>query len=80
KTPISGIDVNPDALREATEYGRCYRLSVTDPALATIVPAADLVVTKGLLIHIPPDDLPAVYDNLYDLSDRYIVIGEYYNP
>ena len=77
---VQGVDVNADALRQASEYGRTYRLSATDPNLPAIVPSAELVITKGLLIHIAPDDLPAVYANLYTLSDRYILIGEYYSP
>jgi pseudaminic acid biosynthesis-associated methylase len=32
------------------------------------------------LIHINPDALNAVYENLYNLSKRYILICEYYNP
>jgi len=40
----------------------------------------DLVFTKGLLIHIAPDQLSAVYDKIYELSKRYILIAEYYNP
>lgn len=41
---------------------------------------ADLVLTKGLLIHIHPDELGKMYQRLYDLSNRYILIAEYYNP
>jgi pseudaminic acid biosynthesis-associated methylase len=40
----------------------------------------DLTFTKGVLIHINPDMLHKVYQNLYDLSDRYIMVCEYYNP
>lgn len=40
----------------------------------------DLTFTKGVLIHINPDLLPLVYQNLYDLSNRYIMAYEYYNP
>ena len=40
----------------------------------------DLTFTKGVLIHINPDKLEAVYDNLYRLSNRYILVCEYYNP
>lgn len=40
----------------------------------------DLVYTRGLLIHIPPSDLPIVYDKLYRASSRYILLCEYYNP
>lgn len=40
----------------------------------------DLTFTKGVLIHIDPDSLPAVYQKLYEASHRYILICEYYNP
>jgi pseudaminic acid biosynthesis-associated methylase len=40
----------------------------------------DLTFTKTVLIHINPDVLAAVYDNLYQLSRRYIMVCEYYNP
>lgn len=40
----------------------------------------DLAFTKGVLIHIHPDDLQAAYQRLFDLSRRYILICEYYNP
>ena len=40
----------------------------------------DLVLIKGVLIHIAPELLPQVYDKLYQLSQRYILIAEYYNP
>lgn len=40
----------------------------------------DLVFTRGVLIHIRPDALPEVYENLYRHSKRYIVITEYFDP
>jgi spore coat polysaccharide biosynthesis protein SpsF len=40
----------------------------------------DLVLIKGVLIHIDPDSLPAVYDKLYAASGRYVMVCEYYNP
>jgi spore coat polysaccharide biosynthesis protein SpsF len=44
------------------------------------VEPAEMVLTKGLLIHIPPERINDVYDKLYKHSRRYIVICEYYNP
>ena len=32
------------------------------------------------MIHINPDFLPAVYDNLYRKSKRYVLVSEYFNP
>ncbi|MBK4730641.1 hypothetical protein JJD41_12310 [Oxynema sp. CENA135] len=40
----------------------------------------DFVLIKGVLIHINPDYLEQVYDCLYQSSDRYICLVEYYNP
>lgn len=40
----------------------------------------DLVFTKGVLIHINPDKLRAVYKLMYETSSRYILVSEYYNP
>ena len=40
----------------------------------------DLSFTSGVLIHINPEALPSVYDNLYAASGRYIALSEYYNP
>lgn len=40
----------------------------------------DLTLSKGVLIHIHPDHLPAAYDALHRHSRRYICVAEYYNP
>lgn len=40
----------------------------------------DLAFIKGVLIHINPNELPNVYQKLYDSSNKYILIAEYYNP
>jgi len=39
----------------------------------------NLVFTKGVLIHINPVKLNEVYKKMYDLSDKYILIAEYYS-
>ena len=40
----------------------------------------DVVITKGLLIHIRPWDLSAVYERIHRAAGRYILLAEYYNP
>jgi pseudaminic acid biosynthesis-associated methylase len=40
----------------------------------------DLVLIKGVLIHMNPDWLPQVYDTLHQASGRYLLVCEYYNP
>jgi len=39
----------------------------------------DLVLIKGVLIHINPDVLTQVYDKLVASSGRYLLVAEYYN-
>lgn len=61
---------------------------VLGPDKAWLGPIADfpatrtweLVLTKTVLIHINPEQLPAVYDRIHALSSRWILIAEYYNP
>ncbi|MDR0674506.1 MAG: hypothetical protein LBF93_12845 [Zoogloeaceae bacterium] len=40
----------------------------------------DLVLIKGVLIHINPDCLPNVYEKLVSSCKKYLLVGEYYNP
>lgn len=40
----------------------------------------DLVLIKGVLIHINPDSLGEVYDRLYRSCRRYLLLCEYYSP
>ena len=40
----------------------------------------DLVLTSCVLIHINPKQLKKIYDLIYKLSKKYILINEYHNP
>lgn len=40
----------------------------------------DLVMTKGVLIHLNPDTLFIAYDIMYHSSANYLLVCEYYNP
>lgn len=40
----------------------------------------DLVFSKGVLIHLNPDELPSVYKKMAKLSGKYVLIAEYFNP
>jgi len=77
---LCGYEINDAAALLATE------LHVAEIVAGTIldkIPTTktyDLSFTKGVLIHINPDELSVVYENLYRLSNRYIVVCEYYNP
>ena len=76
---LHGIDINQSAL----ELLNRSQLTVTLHH-RSILEKIDLIVdfsfTKGVLIHVHPDNLHKVYDNLYNNSRRYILIAEYYDP
>lgn len=76
---LSGIEINATAVRELQELGfvKVHHQSILD-----FLPDElhDLVLIKGVLIHINPEYLPKVYELLYRSSSRYICIAEYYNP
>lgn len=74
------IEINAEAakqLREVIPAHHVYHTSILE-----INPARtwDLVLIKGVLIHIHPDELPQVYDKLAAASGRYLMVAEYYNP
>lgn len=82
---MTGVDINATALRELVVMFDDLKLEKPHLHRSSIVeynPVAtyDLVFTKGVLIHINPDQLPEVYDKMVALSNRYVMIAEYYNP
>jgi spore coat polysaccharide biosynthesis protein SpsF len=40
----------------------------------------DLVLIKGVLIHINPGELESIYEKLVSSCARYLLVAEYYNP
>lgn len=78
RAELSAIEINRascDTMR-ALNYIKVHEQSIIEPFLN----CADLVLTKGVLIHIPPEHLQTVYQRLYKCSLKYILICEYYNP
>lgn len=79
KLKLSGIEINAEAAKQAKE------LKIAEITNGTILEKtgsekSDLTFTSGVLIHINPEYLKFVYDNLVDSSNRYIMVAEYYNP
>lgn len=75
---ITGIEVNPlacQAMREA-------HLTVLEGTVLEVpIPnAADLVITRGFLMHVPKPYLMLTLDRIYAASMRYICLAEYYSP
>jgi pseudaminic acid biosynthesis-associated methylase len=77
---IQAVEINPDAATRLTSLlgeGNVFEGSIF---ACPIVEKVDLALIKGVLIHINPDMLEAVYEKLYQASSRLILICEYYNP
>ena len=77
---LQGVEINKDAakiLEEVIGKENVFLESILDFKAKT---HSDLVLLKGVLIHINPDALDGLYQIIYNTSNRYILIGEYYNP
>jgi len=76
---LTGIDINQTAIDEVNHWGKAKGIcgSILD---AQFDQQYQLTFTKGVLIHINPEQLTKVYDTLYQASQRYILVAEYYNP
>ena len=76
---LSAVEINAKAVEALRQFSW---LDVTHASLLDFKPPAqsDLVLVKGVLIHLNPDVLPGVYELLHAASSRYVCIVEYYNP
>lgn len=77
---LEGIEINKDAyeqLKKLIGDDNAHHNSIFDYKSSK---QFDLSLIKGVLIHINPDKLNLVYEQLYKSSRKYILIAEYYNP
>lgn len=77
---LKGAEINADAaklLGDTIGENNVYKGSIFDYPITDKV---DLSLIKGVLIHINPEMLSAVYEKLYQASSRCILVCEYYNP
>ena len=75
-----GIEINADAVSSLSQiipYSHVHHCSILD-----FIPKQtwDLVLIKGVLIHINPDELLQVYEKLIASCEKYLLVAEYYNP
>ena len=77
---LCGYEINKTAAQRARDL---HIANIVDGTILDAIPADkkyDISFTKCVLIHINPNELHKVYENLYNLSNKYIVVCEYYNP
>ncbi len=76
---VTGVELNPSAFSVLSSLPgvTAVQSSVQDYAPEE---RFDLVFTCGVLIHINPDDLVNVYRKMAAISNRFVLINEYFNP
>lgn len=76
---LTAIEINKKAVEKLQKIDNIdvIHSSILD---AKINRKFDMTLIKGVLIHINPSDLQETYQKLYDLSEEYICVVEYYNP
>jgi pseudaminic acid biosynthesis-associated methylase len=75
-----GIEINDDAAKKLSEL--ISEENVINKSILNFNPSKtwDLVLIKGVLIHINPEALPDVYDKLVASCGKFLLVAEYYNP
>ena len=75
---FSSVEINAEACRQLKEISDVtFQTSIEE-----FIPekSYDVVFSKGVLIHIAPENLPLVYKKIYESSNKWILLAEYYNP
>lgn len=77
---LHAVEINPEACTRLRELLPAEH--VTEGSILDVDPGGgfDLVLVKGVLIHLPPDSLPVAYRRAVESTTRHLLICEYYNP
>ena len=78
KANLHGVEINAKAAKilEETKIATVTNCSIKE---FEIEKSFDLSFTKGVLIHINPNDLILTYNKIFESSNKYILIAEYFN-
>ena len=77
---LYGIEINKDAVEDLSltvPKNNIFHESILNFKTGLVW---DLVLIKGVLIHINPKSLPEVYGKLFNATEKYLLVAEYYNP
>ena len=77
---LNAIEINENAANILGDFigkDNVYNGSIFEH---TVESKVQLSLIKGVLIHINPNMLQKVYEQLYTCSEKFILIAEYYNP
>jgi len=73
----SGVEINEKAYKILKKKHNSFNQSILN---LKINKKFDLVFSCGVLIHQDPKYLNQIYRSIYNLSNKYIYIDEYFNP
>ena len=77
----TGIEINKNAANILNNSDFCD-ISFNE-SMFNIIPdnvKSDITFTKGVLIHLNPNSLSEAYRIIYESTNKYIILIEYYNP
>ncbi len=76
---ITAVEINSNACKQLEKI---KKISVINKPISKlkIKDKFDLVLLKGVLIHVNPNQLKKIYKKISTLSSKYVLIAEYYNP
>ena len=77
---LTGVEINKEACRLARGISGPIEVCEGSILDQRMYGTYNMSISKGLLIHIAPGHLAQAYDVLYQSSNRYILICEYFNP
>ncbi len=79
KINLTGVDINKQAIDvlKSKNIANAYKDTLYNFKTRK---KFDLTFTKGVLIHIPPKHLSEIYQKLFNYSNKYILIAEYFSP
>ena len=77
---ITAVEINSKACKQISKNLR--NINVINSSVIKFAPNIkfDLVLVKGVLIHVNPKDLNTFYKILFNSAKKYILLAEYYNP
>lgn len=76
---LTGVEINEEAYADLCGIaGTAIKGSILDSY--QLAGPFDLVITRGLLIHIAPENLPRAYTVLHQAARKYLLICEYFSP
>lgn len=78
KGTFTGVEINHEACKHLTQVCDLTYESSIESFKPDVL--HDLVLSKGVLIHIDPENLSIVYEILVRSTRKWLLIAEYYSP